>query len=112
MTICKAVGGDDMLFGGRGDDDLSGGMGNDSLWGGPGADDFYGGAGNDMFYADEDDVIIDGGADEGGGDMDTVSFEKLVDESIGTDGKTHLPLVGRLQCSIPSPETCLLILTQ
>ena len=88
----QGEGGDDMLFGGRGDDDLSGGMGNDSLWGGPGADNFYGGAGNDLIYADEADVdgipgaspagTIDGGTDMGGGDIDTVSFEKLVDTEI------------------------------
>ena len=88
-------GGDDMIFGGRGDDDLYGGMGNDSLWGGPGVDDFYGGPGNDMIYADEEDIegnaTIDGGENMEGmaGDMDTVSFEKLVDEEIiivlGTD---------------------------
>ena len=55
----------------------------------PGADIFDGGAGNDMIYADEADIDgnaaadIDGGENmEMPGDMDTVSFEKLVDTEI------------------------------
>ena len=76
--------GNDMLFGGRGDDTLSGGMGNDTLNGGAGEDDFMGGGGNDMIYADLMDDVIDGGEDEGGMDMDTVSFAKLVDMAVGT----------------------------
>ena len=78
--------GDDMLFGGRGDDTLSGGEGNDMLNGGAGADDFDGGPGNDMIYADLDDDEIDGGSNPEGhpGDMDTVSFERLVDKAVGS----------------------------
>ena len=87
--------GNDMLFGGRGDDTLSGGMGNDKLNGGAGTDDFDGGPGDDVIYADVDvsaagiegDDIIDGGENpEGPGDMDTLSFEKLVDTSVGATG--------------------------
>ena len=80
--------GDDMVFGGRGDDILlSGGKGNDMLNGGPGADNFDGGPGNDMIYADLDDVDIDGGENPTGpGDMDTLSFERLVDMAVGEDG--------------------------
>ena len=77
--------GDDMLFGGRGDDTLDGGMGDDMLNGGAGADDFMGGPGNDMIYADLDDGVIDGGENpQAPGDMDTVSFAKLVDMAVGT----------------------------
>ena len=83
-------GGDDMLFGGRGDDTLSGGMGNDMLNGGSGADKFMGGGGNDMIYADLMDTAIDGGEDEGGMDMDTVSFAKLVDMAVGTSAAPFL----------------------
>ena len=92
--------GDDMVFGGRGDDTLSGGMGDDMLHGGAGADDFFGGSGNDMIYADLDDDVIDGGENPPGhrGDMDTVSFERLVDEGVGaegdTDGDTNAFLLG------------------
>ena len=77
-------GGNDMLFGGRGDDTLNGGMGNDMLNGGAGADNFMGGGGNDMIYADLMDTVIDGGEDDGGMDMDTVSFARLVDMAVGT----------------------------
>ena len=80
--------GDDMLFGGRGADTLSGGMGDDMLNGGAGADKFFGGGGNDMIYADLMDTVIDGGEDEGGMDMDTVSFAKLVDKAVGAAGDT------------------------
>ena len=83
-------GGNDMLFGGVGDDTLSGGMGNDTLNGGAGADKFMGGGGNDMIYADLMDTAIDGGEDEGGMDMDTVSFEKLVDMAVGTTAAPFL----------------------
>ena len=82
--ILDGDGGNDMLFGGRGDDTLNGGMGNDTLNGGGGADRFMGGGGNDMIYADLMDTLIDGGEDEGGMDMDTVSFAKLVDKAVGT----------------------------
>ena len=88
--------GNDMLFGGRGNDTLSGGMGNDTLNGGSGTDDFDGGPGNDVIYADVDvsalsidgDDIIDGGENPAGhpGDMDTLSFEKLVDTPVGATG--------------------------
>ena len=84
-------GGDDMLFGGRGNDTLSGGMGDDMLIGGAGADRFFGGAGSDMIYADvtvgqvPGDSVIDGGEDEDGMDMDTLSFEKLVDTAVGEE---------------------------
>ena len=83
-------GGDDMLFGGSGDDTLSGGMGSDMLNGGAGADKFMGGGGNDMIYADLDDTAIDGGEDEGGMDMDTVSFARLVDKAVGTSTAAFL----------------------
>ena len=77
-------GGNDMLFGGVGNDMLNGGMGNDMLNGGKGDDEFMGGPGNDMIYADLMDSVINGGEDEGGMDMDTVSFARLVDMAVGT----------------------------
>ena len=45
-----------------------------------------GGAGDDMIYADLDDGTIDGGENPAGypGDMDTLSFARLVDEAVGT----------------------------
>ncbi len=85
----QGEGGDDMLFGGRGDDMLNGGMGNDTLNGGHGADNLMGGPGNDMIYADLMDFgSIDGGSNPAGmpGDMDTVSFAKLVDMAVGETG--------------------------
>ena len=82
--ILDGDGGNDMLFGGVGNDTLNGGMGNDMLNGGGGADMLMGGLGNDMIYADLMDTLIDGGEDEGGMDMDTVSFAKLVDTAVGT----------------------------
>lgn len=85
----KGEGGNDMLFGGKGDDTLNGGMGNDVLNGGAGADEFDGGAGNDMIYADLGDIgKIDGGSNPEGqpGDMDTVSFARLVDMAVGASG--------------------------
>ena len=91
-------GGNDSVFGGRGDDTLMGGAGNDMLWGGPGADVANGGPGNDMIYLDLADIADlnkssdadvtapDGGENPAGqpGDMDTLSFEKLVDTAVGT----------------------------
>ena len=89
-------GGDDRIFGGVGGDILRGGAGNDMLHGGPGADMLYGGAGSDMIYADTMDTMIIGGeavdneattdvneSMEMAGDVDTVSFARLVDETIG-----------------------------
>ena len=90
--------GDDMLFGGRGDDTLDGGMGNDMLNGGAGADNFSGGSGNDMIYADladlESGAPIDGGENPAGhpGDMDTLSFERLVDMKVGTSATAPFTL--------------------
>ena len=82
--------GDDRIFGGRGDDTLSGDMGDDMLHGGPGSDKFFGGGGSDMIYADvtvgqvAGDNVFDGGEDDDGMDMDTVSFARLVDTPVGT----------------------------
>ena len=76
MTCCSAAVGDDELSWWH--------DGNDTLNGGAGEDDFMGGGGNDMIYADLMDDVIDGGEDEGGMDMDTVSFAKLVDMAVGT----------------------------
>ena len=97
--------GDDMLFGGRGDDTLNGGMGNDMLNGGVGADDFDGGPGNDTIHAEANaadtgalvDGIIDGGENAAGhpGDMDTVSFAKMVDARIGISATDPFTLGSR-----------------
>ena len=76
-------GGNDTLYGGRGVDILRGGMGNDTLVGGAHGDEVYGEGGSDMVYADKDDTVLDGGEDANGMDMDTLSFEKLVDMNVG-----------------------------
>ena len=93
--------GNDMVFGGRGNDTHRGGAGNDTLHGGPGADTFDGGPGNDMIYADLDDLgNIEGGENPAGhpGDMDTLSFERLVDQSVeltlGTDAMNIERVIG------------------
>ena len=115
-------GGDDMLFGGRGDDTLSGGMGNDTLNGGAGADKHFGGTGSDMIYADvtvgqvAGDSVIDGGEDEDGMDMDTLSFARLVDTSVGASGDTGgvtnaFLLGGRISSTIP-PQTHMALLIE
>ena len=95
--VLEGGGGNDMIFGGYGNDTLRGGDGDDMLNGGSGADMFYGGAGSDLIYADTADTVIVGdvavdatpddddtsGAMEG--DVDTVSFARVVDETIGMD---------------------------
>ena len=89
-------GGNDMIFGGAGGDTLRGGAGNDMLHGGSGADTVYGGAGSDLIHADKADLMIVGDVmrddtatdeDESGammGDVDTISFARLGDDTIGS----------------------------
>ena len=96
-------GGNDMLFGGVGADTLKGDAGNDMLNGGSGADRLYGGYGSDMIYADTMDTVINGWVedppedpDNAGTDLteaqedpmavDTVSFARLEDETVGNTG--------------------------
>ena len=98
-------GGNDMIFGGGGDDILRGDAGDDMLIGGPGADEFYGGAGSDLIYADTMDTTIVGDVavdddgttdiDESGamaGDVDTVSFARVEDETIGENASDRWTL--------------------
>ena len=84
--------GNDSLYGGKGNDKVMGDEGDDTLFGGAGADEIMGGAGSDMIHADvtvgqvAGDTVLDGGEDEDGMDRDTLSFEKLVDTSVGATG--------------------------
>ncbi len=62
--------GNDLLDGGTGDDILYGGDGNDILIGGLGADTLRGGKGNDLLELDLADLLVDGGTDDAGDDLD------------------------------------------
>ncbi len=112
--------GNDMLFGGAGIDTLKGDAGDDMLNGGAGADRLFGGYGSDMIYADTADTVIDGWVEDKdpentGTDLteaaedpmavDTVSFARLEDETVGTTaagGAT--PVVWELGTSAPNVE--------
>ncbi len=67
--------GNDALFGGEGNDVLLGLGGNDHLDGGSGADVLLGGSGNDLISMDLDDVLVDGGMDVDGEDMDVLLID-------------------------------------
>ena len=116
--------GNDMLFGGFGVDTLKGDAGDDMLNGGPGADMLYGGAGSDMIYADTMDTVINGWVetppadDTNTGDVDesteahndpmavdTVSFARLEDETVGvTDAGGATAVIWELGTSAPNVE--------
>ena len=108
--------GDDMLFGGSGIDTLKGDAGDDMLHGGPGADILYGGYGSDLIYADTMDTVINGWVEtppvvdgtaqteamEDPMAVDTVSFARLEDETVGTRGDS--PTAWELATEAPNVE--------
>jgi len=88
--------GNDILSGGAGNDILDGGAGNDTLIGGSGLDTLTGGTGSDTFQFAAADALISG--------TTSLTFERIIDFSIGTDSldgpnavtSTNLAKLGRI----------------
>ncbi len=113
-NVADALGGDDILSGGRGRDQLFGGVGNDQLFGDQQADVLDGGAGDDqIFGGDQSDILISGGGNdlmdggkhddvfrftgsqdgdvitvEGGQGKDTIDLSEYIDSQVSDDGST------------------------
>jgi Ca2+-binding RTX toxin-like protein len=92
--LCKAGGGNDIVFGGAHNDTLFGGDGNDQLYGKSGNDQIFGEAGDDSLFADFGDDTVFGGAGQdiigGLGGSDHLNGGSGDDRISGDDGSDWL----------------------
>ncbi len=80
--LLLGLGGNDHLSGGSGNDILLGGSGDDYLSGGEGSDILLGGSGNDVIRMDMSDILVDGGMDVDGTDMDVLLIDNASLEAV------------------------------
>ncbi len=88
-----AIGGDDILYGGKGNDQIRGNGGNDQLYGEEGDDKLWGDDGDDWLWGDGGDDTLRGGKGRDtfvlgvGQGTDTIRDFRMVDDFIGLSGQ-------------------------
>ena len=88
-----AIGGDDILYGGKGNDQIRGNGGNDQLYGEDGDDKLWGDDGDDQLWGDGGDDTLRGGKGSDtfvlgiGQGTDTIRDFRMVDDFMGLSGQ-------------------------